>query len=55
VFNFRYVKASTLGCVPVAFLALIEGTPATAQQELRFTTSVPTRAFIYAGILSVWA
>lgn len=39
--------------------ALVLGTGAAtcaqAQQELRFTTSVPANSFIYADILSVWA
>ncbi|MCW1931046.1 TRAP transporter substrate-binding protein [Pararhodobacter zhoushanensis] len=38
-----------------AVIAAGSPTVATAQQELRFTTSVPANSFIYANILEVWA
>ena len=35
--------------------AMTAGSGAKAQEELRFTTSVPAQSFIYADILNVWA
>jgi len=43
-----------LGC-GAAFLISLAGQGASAQENLRFTTSVPAQSFIYADILSVWA
>lgn len=53
MFNFKHLKATAFGCASA--LVVASALPAVAQEELRFTTSVPAQSFIYAEILDVWA
>lgn len=51
----RSLGRGVLGCATAVLLSLGAGQSAQAQENLRFTTSVPAQSFIYADILSVWA
>ncbi|WP_407495699.1 TRAP transporter substrate-binding protein [Pseudooceanicola sp. MF1-13] len=51
----RRVAKGLLGCTAAVLLSLTAGQGAQAKDTLRFTTSLPTQAFIYSDILSVWA